>query len=139
MKIYTPKHASGSIPIVPMLDILTILLIFFIVQTEFKRQVNVLNLSLPDTESLMGNQGDKESVLLELSGDGQMAFNGKLLAMENLPMALAEFQKSHPEGSIQVYAATGASMGQFIEAMDQLSAAGIDAEQIPVRIQYKGE
>ena len=44
MNIYTRKIPTMGITIVPMLDILTILLIFFIVHTEFKRQVSVLNL-----------------------------------------------------------------------------------------------
>lgn len=138
MRIYQRKHGSEGIPIVPMLDILTILLIFFIVQTEFKRQVNVLKLALPDTETLAGEQGDKNSVLLELADDGQIGLDGKLIKMEQLPSAITELKKNHPDATVQVFAAKGSSMGQFIEAMDHLTSSGMDVEQIPVRINYKG-
>ncbi|MFI3244382.1 MAG: biopolymer transporter ExbD [Akkermansia sp.] len=138
MRIYQRKHGNEGIPIVPMLDILTILLIFFIVQTEFKRQVKVLNLALPDTENLAGDQGNKDHVLLELGADGQVALDGKLIKMSQLAHAATELKKSHPEATVQVYAAKGSSMGQFIEAMDHLTASGMDVEEIPVRINYKG-
>ncbi len=138
MRIYQRKHGSEGIPIVPMLDILTILLIFFIVQTEFKRQVNVLNLALPDTKTLAGEQGNKDNVLLELAEDGAVALDGKVIKMNQLASAITELKKEHPNATVQVYAAKGSSMGQFIEAMDHLTASGMDVEQIPVRINYKG-
>ena len=57
MKIYDRRFGQQGITIVPMLDILTILLIFFIVHTEFKRQVSVLKLDVPQTQHLAGTQG----------------------------------------------------------------------------------
>ena len=70
MNIYTKKPVISGINIVPMLDILTILLIFFIVQTEFKRQVNVLEIDVPRTQSLSGEMGNRDQVLLEIAPDG---------------------------------------------------------------------
>ena len=134
MKIYTRKPVISSINIVPMLDILTILLIFFIVQTEFKRQVSVLNIEVPRTESLGGNTGDRNQVLLEIAADGTMAFKGKITTAAELPAAIEELRRENPDANVQISAADGASMGNFIHALDVLNAAGISAEQIPVRI-----
>lgn len=73
MNIYTRKIPTMGITIVPMLDILTILLIFFIVHTEFKRQVSVLNLDLPQTHNISGEKGSNDSILLEVGADGTLA------------------------------------------------------------------
>ena len=137
MKLYERQFAQQGIPIVPMLDILTILLIFFIVHTEFKRQVSVLQLDVPQTHHLAGTQGDRNSILLEVADDGTIAFNGKLVPAGQLVAAVRELMKQNPQARIQVSAAGGSSMARFVEVLDTLTAAGINVEQVPVRIDYQ--
>jgi len=134
MNIYTRKSVTQGIPIVPMLDILTILLIFFIVQTEFKRQVNVLKLDLPRTEHLSGEIGDRNQILLEVAADGRIAFDGRLLHADEIPAAVNSLLDKNPNARIQVAAAEGASMGKFIEILDSLSEADLNIDEVPVRI-----
>ncbi len=137
MNIYTRKTSWNSVPIVPMLDILTILLIFFIVHTEFKRQNQVLPLTLPQTQHLSGVRGDADSLLLEIDELGRIALGGKLISPEELPVALAELRRAHPDIKLQVSAAEGSSMGLFIRIMDILTSTGIEIDQVPVRIDYR--
>lgn len=137
MNIYTRKIPTMGITIVPMLDILTILLIFFIVHTEFKRQVSVLNLDLPQTHNLSGEKGNNDSVLLEVGADGVIAFGGKIVSEQQLPSLVQEQLEKNPDSTIQVSAAEGSSMGRFLQVLDQLSAAGLKVEDVPVRIDYK--
>ena len=136
MKLYERQFRQQGIPIVPMLDILTILLIFFIVHTEFKRQVSVLKLDVPQTHHLAGAQGDRNSILLELAEDGSIGFNGRLIPAEQLVQAVRELLQKNPQARIQLSAAGGSSMARFIEVLDTLTAAGLDVEEIPVRIDY---
>lgn len=137
MNIYTRKIPTMGITIVPMLDILTILLIFFIVHTEFKRQVSVLNLDLPQTHNLSGEKGNNDSVLLEVGADGVIAFGGQIVSEQQLPSLVQEQLEKNPNSTIQVSAAEGSSMGRFLQVLDQLSAAGLKVEDVPVRIDYK--
>ena len=136
MKIYHRLAGGQGIPIVPMLDILTILLIFFIVHTEFKHQVSVLNLDVPQTQHLAGVQGDRNSILLEVADDGSIAFNGKVISSSQLVEEVRTLQQQNPQARIQLSAAAASSMARFIEVLDELTAAGLDVEQIPVRIDY---
>ena len=136
MKIYHRPAGGQGIPIVPMLDILTILLIFFIVHTEFKHQVSVLNLDAPQTRHLAGTQGDRNSILLEVADDGSIAFNGKVISSSQLVEEVRTLQQQNPLARIQLSAAAASSMARFIEVLDELTAAGLDVEQIPVRIDY---
>jgi biopolymer transport protein ExbD len=137
MKLYERKFGQQGIPIVPMLDILTILLIFFIVHTEFKRQVSVLKLDVPQTHHLAGTQGDKNSILLEVADDGSIAFAGKLISEGELISQVRELLAQNPQARIQLSAAGASSMARFIEVLDSLTAAGVQVEEIPVRIDYR--
>lgn len=137
MVIYTRKPAALGISIVPMLDILTILLIFFIVHTEFKRQVSVLDIALPQTHNIAGEKGDKNQILLEVADDGTLALDGNIITLDKLSAAVHEIRSTRPDAKVQVSAARGASMGRFIQIMDILTAAGLPAEEVPVRIDYQ--
>lgn len=136
MTLYRKSAASQGIPIVPMLDILTILLIFFIVHTEFKRQVSVLPLALPQTQHLSGEKGNPQQVLLEVAADGSLALGGKVIAAETLQDSLLTLLKDAPQTQLQVAAADAASLGHLIDVLDTLTAAGLHVEQVPVRINY---
>ena len=111
MKIYRKSNVAQGVPIVPMLDILTILLIFFIVHTEFKHQVNVLQLTLPQTHHLSGKKEDDTLTLLEVG-------------------------RTAPQSRIQVAASDGAPLCDLVEVLDTITEVGIPVEQVPLRINY---
>lgn len=136
MNLYRKSTSSRGIPIVPMLDILTILLIFFIVHTEFKHQVSVLQLALPQTHHLSGEKGDSRQVLLEVGADGELALGGKRISADELEQALLNILKETPQARLQVAAADASSLGKLIEVLDTLSATGLQVDQVPVRINY---
>ncbi len=136
MNIYRKSSVPQGVPIVPMLDILTILLIFFIVHTEFKHQVSVLKLTLPQTQHLSGERGDDSLTLLEVGANGELALGGKKIEPDALKGALDELMKSTPQTRIQVAAEEGTSIGGLIEILDTITDAGIPVEQVPLRINY---
>ncbi len=132
MTIYKRKYAQQGIPLVPMLDILTILLIFFIVHTEFKQQVSVLHIDVPKTAHLSGETQSREGLLLEIGTQGEIALDGKILSLDELSDAMREAQGE----KIMLAAAEGASLGLVVSVMDTLSKAGLEVEELPFRIDY---
>lgn len=69
--------------ITPLIDVVFLLLIFFMVSTVFKKEELALLLSLPQTE-----QGDSvaqqiEQIIIELS-ENELAYNGKSLSLVEL-------------------------------------------------------
>lgn len=137
MTFYAPKRKHQGIPIVPMLDILTILLIFFIVHTQLKTQQHVLKIDLPQTHHLAGDIAPKDQVLLEIDSDGTMALGGRKLETGQLENAVQELVRRRPDARVQVSAAEGAPMGALVHVMDILTAVGIDTPQVPVRIDFQ--
>ena len=136
MNIYRKSSVMQGIPIVPMLDILTILLIFFTVHTECKHHVQ---LTLPQTHHLSGERGDDSLTLLEIAQDGELALGGKKVARDELKNARGERMRTAPQSRIQVAAADGAPIGELVEILDTITAAGIPVEQVPLRINYAAQ
>ena len=66
--------------------------------------------------------------------DGALALGGKLLTASELPEAVTRLMQDNPQVSVQVSAAEGASMGQFVRVIDLLNEAGLHIDRVPVRI-----
>ncbi len=78
----------------PLIDVVFLLLIFFLVSSVFKKEELALLLSLPKTEKGAAKE-DKESknLTIELSRD-QIAINGKKILIDELEISLKNQDKS---------------------------------------------
>ena len=57
-----------GVPIVPMIDILTILLIFFIVHTQWKKPQTLLKIDVPGAEFIEGAPSTEQRAVLAAMG-----------------------------------------------------------------------
>ncbi len=73
----------------PLIDVVFLLLIFFLVSSVFKKEELALLLSLPKTEEGKGDKTLKKSVTIEMTGE-QVAFEGSELSMEDLKQKLSD-------------------------------------------------
>jgi biopolymer transport protein ExbD len=67
----------------PLIDVVFLLLIFFLVSSVFKKEELALLLSLPKTEEGKGDKTLKKSVTIEMNGE-QVAFEGNKITLEEL-------------------------------------------------------
>lgn len=76
----------------PLIDMVFLLLIFFLVTSVFKKDELALLLKLPKTEQGQGSEKKVEQLTIELSNE-EVAVNGKKSSMEDLPGTLKETTK----------------------------------------------
>ncbi|MAZ47045.1 MAG: biopolymer transporter ExbD [Halobacteriovoraceae bacterium] len=76
----------------PLIDVVFLLLIFFMVSSVFKKDELALLLNLPKTESGKTETVQKDYITIELS-DGSIAFEGEKLAMEALSEKVTGLEK----------------------------------------------
>lgn len=86
------RREQLSMDLTPLIDMVFLLLIFFLVTSTFKKDELALLLKLPKTEEGKGSQKKIEDLTIELSSDN-VALNGKSSSMEALPQALAKTNK----------------------------------------------
>jgi biopolymer transport protein ExbD len=67
----------------PLIDVVFLLLIFFMVSSVFKKEELALLLTLPKTEQGKGEQKIKEYITIEVSGE-KVAYEGKEISVEDL-------------------------------------------------------
>ncbi|KAB2643887.1 MAG: biopolymer transporter ExbD [Verrucomicrobia bacterium] len=126
MRFYTKKRRIPSITIVSLIDILAILLIFFIVTSTFRKKLSQLQINLPESKS--GNQVDAldhKNILLEVQSEEKMTLDGHPVTPATLAEELQEIQKTNPGCMVTMQADKGAPFGAIVSVLDALQAAGI--------------
>lgn len=73
----------NSPDITPLIDVVFLLLIFFMVSTVFKKDELALLLSLPQTQEGESVSAENEQIVIEV-GDSELAYNGEKTSIEEL-------------------------------------------------------
>lgn len=91
MRRLVKKRELISMDLTPLIDVVFLLLIFFIVASEFKKNETILNLSLPASQS-SSQIVKKEEIVIEISED-KLAFNSKEINFLELEESLKSMDK----------------------------------------------
>ncbi len=137
MKFYHKRRQRPAVPIITLIDILAILLIFFIVTTTFKKRESLVKVNLPKS-SEMATAGDAGArISLALGRDGSVSLGDQIVPMENLSAALQSFRQQNPNQELELKADEGAPLGLMVEVWDAATKAGLEIGELPLRILLK--
>jgi biopolymer transport protein ExbD len=118
---------APRIRLVNLVDILFILLIFFIATTTFRSELPaVIRMTLPEarTAEELGAQ-KTERLLVSVGPDETIYLDGRPVTLEALERALREAREKNPEVVLQFSADKSVSYGTVVAVVDAASAAGI--------------
>jgi biopolymer transport protein ExbD len=118
-------HTEPEINITPMLDVVFIMLIFFIVTTSFVKETG-LTVSRPST----GITADGQAVLIKLDAQ-QVMLNHQVVSIEGLEARLNQLQSTQPDVQVQLLSDADTPVARLVAVVDQLKAA--EVKQIAVR------
>lgn len=91
MRRLVKKRELISMDLTPLIDVVFLLLIFFIVTSEFKKNESILNLSLPNSASTQ-KVLDKKDIQIEISKE-EVAYKSEKITFEKLKTKLTLVKK----------------------------------------------
>lgn len=86
------RREAIAMDLTPLIDMVFLLLVFFLVTSTFKKDELALLLKLPKTEQGAGSEKKMDQLTIELSNE-DLAVNGKKSSMEELPSTLQGAKK----------------------------------------------
>ena len=122
---YTRKRRSPVLVIVSLIDILAILLIFFIVTTTFKKNLPQLKIALPESKSAASAESKEEPLILEVKDEQTMQLDGRPVTMEVLAAELRSANEANPTRGIALQADESVPFRVIVGVIDALREAGI--------------
>ncbi|MDP4790407.1 MAG: biopolymer transporter ExbD [Verrucomicrobiales bacterium] len=134
MNIYRKRRQRPVVPIVTLIDILAILLIFFIVTTTFKKNESLVKVNLPRSSALASGEDRERRVPLALGKDGQVSLGTTVVPIDSLATALRDFKNDRPGAKLELNADEGAPLGLMVKVWDAATRAGLEINDLPLRI-----
>jgi biopolymer transport protein ExbD len=118
------KRRAPSIIIVSLVDILTILLIFFVVSTTFKKDQPEVQINLPESKTATKAPAELEHSIVSVDDADLVKLDGRSLEVDQLESAVRNLAPTQ-KASLALQADKKASFGTIIKVMDALKLAGV--------------
>ncbi|WP_371192790.1 ExbD/TolR family protein [Glaciecola sp. SC05] len=128
-KVREPDE-DAQIDMTPMLDIVFIMLIFFIVTTVFVKQAGI-EVNKPDGVTAV--QYKNANIFIAITEDGDVWMDRRQISLEAVRANLEKLLLEQPTDVVFIQADLKAKHGLVVEVMDQVKAAGIDRVAVAVR------
>ncbi|MGO2006838.1 MULTISPECIES: ExbD/TolR family protein [Vreelandella] len=112
---------SNEVNLTPMLDVVFIMLIFFIVTTSFIKESGV---EIERPEAAAASPRPDAQVLIAVTPEGAVWVDGKPVDVHRIGQQVADMLSD--DGSVVIQADRESTTGLLIEVMDRLKQAGVD-------------
>ncbi|GLQ32718.1 ExbD/TolR family protein [Litoribrevibacter albus] len=131
----TNEQDDSNIDMTPMLDIVFIMLIFFIVSTTFVKESGV-DINRPASST--AQQQDSSGVRLAVTADGLVWLEGKQTDIRMIRPKLERMKVEQPDIAVLLQADEDTKTGVLIRVMDQVKLAGIEQLAVATKNAVQG-
>ncbi|HDG97530.1 MAG TPA: biopolymer transporter ExbD [Desulfobacterales bacterium] len=112
---------TADINIAPLIDLIFLLLIFFMVTTSFVRETGI-NVQRPVAST--ARPKEKGNILIGISADGRIFMDRKQIDIRTVRAHVERCLAENPEGAVIIVADKASQTGIVIRVMDQCRLAG---------------
>ncbi|MES1944825.1 TonB system transport protein ExbD2 [Salinisphaera sp. PC39] len=127
LKRRSPKVARNGedeedVNVTPLLDIVFIMLIFFIVTATFIKEPGV-EVDRPEAES--AKEQKLVSILVAITADNEIWINREKVPLEGVKAAIERLRRENPRGSAVIQTDAEAHTRYMIEVLQRIREAGV--------------
>lgn len=117
------KSDDSDVNVTPLLDIVFIMLIFFIVTATFIKEPGV---EVTRPEALTAEDQRLVSILVAIDSSNTIWINRKEVSLDSVRATLERMRRENPRGSAVIQADGKAHSEYLVDVLQQIRAAGID-------------
>lgn len=116
------QEESNEIDITPMLDVVFIMLIFFIVTASFVKEAGI-DVVRPDADTAV--RQERANILIAISDTNEIWIDRRQVDPRALRANIERLHAENPEGSVVIQADRASVTETLIEVMDAARQAGV--------------
>ena len=113
---------EATIDMTPMLDVVFIMLIFFIVTASFVKEAGI---DVNSPEAATEVKKDRANILVAISAKGEIWINKRKVDVRAVQANIERLYAENPQGTVVIQADRKATTDVLIKVMDASRAAGI--------------
>ena len=113
---------DAAVDMTPMLDVVFIMLIFFIVTASFVKEAGV-DVNRPNAET--AEQQNRGNIMIAIRPNGEVWVDRRPVDVRALRANVERLRAENPEGTVVILADRESQTGLLVEVMDQVRLAGV--------------
>jgi biopolymer transport protein ExbD len=117
------QQGEAELDMTPMLDVVFIMLIFFIVTTSFVKESGV---SVSSPQAQTASQQENVNIFIAITAGGEVWVDRRPVDPRSVRAIVARLHADNPEGSVIIQADEDSATGMLVEVMDQVRLAGVE-------------
>lgn len=129
------QEEEAEINITPMLDIVFIMLIFFIVTTSFVREKG-LDLSRPQQSEEQVQEEEQGPIVAKINSNSQITINDRLVDAQAIRANLERERAQKPNSPLIIAAHPDAETNALVQVLDAANVIGIDNINVATQTQF---
>jgi len=114
-----------SIELMPLIDMVFLLLIFFLVATTFHQEEREIQVALPFANAAGPISANLREIIINVNQEGQIIVGGKAIEPDVLRELIEERVKVNPEQKVAVRGDRGTAYANVVRVLDICKAGGI--------------
>lgn len=122
---------TAEVNMTPLIDMVFILLIFFIVTTSFVKETGV-DVSRPSAKTAV--KKEKANILIAIKPNGEVWIDKRQVDRRAVRANVERLHAENPQGSVIILADKEAKTGLLIEVMDQARLAGVASVSVAAEL-----
>jgi biopolymer transport protein ExbD len=125
MKFTSRQPEPAGMQLAPMIDIVFLLLIFFIVTWQFTRSETELSVSVPTAEEGADPQRQRGEIVINILGDNTIRVEGITVGLPQLQQKLSLIAQQHKNQPVRIRGDGAVAYQRIVEVIDTCQKAGI--------------
>ncbi|MEM9283271.1 MAG: biopolymer transporter ExbD [Verrucomicrobiota bacterium] len=121
----TTSQQGAELELAPMIDVVFLLLIFFIVTWQFARFERDMDISVPAAEEAENQERQAGEIIVNVRADGSIILNGRNVSKPELLSKLQAISEAYPDQAVILRGSSEADFQSIINVLDQIKKAGI--------------
>ncbi|NRB76638.1 MAG: biopolymer transporter ExbD [Verrucomicrobiales bacterium] len=121
----TSSQQGAELELAPMIDVVFLLLIFFIVTWQFARFERDMDISVPAAEEAENTDRQTGEIIVNVRSDGSIILNGRDVTEPELLSKLQSISEAYPDQAVILRGSSDTDFQSIINVLDQIKKAGI--------------
>lgn len=134
MRFHRHPRKRFEVQIIPMIDILLIMLVFFIVTTVFKKPRDILRIELPTVREIPSDKVLAARSVIAVDALGNISLDSLAVPEGLLQSYLIAYQKQNPGRKLELEADRKLPLERLLAIWDSMLKAGLQIKDVPARI-----
>lgn len=117
------EDEEAAVDLTPMLDVVFIMLIFFIVTTSFVKEAGI---DVNKPKAAQAQKRPTATIFIAIRPNGEIHMDKRIVDIERVSATIEKLLAESPTDTVIIQADKEAKHGVVVKVMDQIKAAGID-------------